>query len=477
VATVPSVSRKLVLAVAVPLVLFCVLTLVVLDYLFKDISNKAQRELVEQQLVSLVSAIEANSDGSIDVRVLDPESQLLTPGSGHYANVTDRSGVALWSSPSLAGIQLDFGAPIASGERRYAVQTLADGTRLQTLSRGLQWEYVRGESREVVLNVAESSESYREQLTTFRRTMMGWFAFMTLGMLALLGWLLRLTLAPVRRLETEIGEVEAGARERLGDHYPRELSGTTATLNSLLVSERTRIARYRDSLGNLAHELKTPLAVMRAALRQESALQLETSPATAINHEIDRISTIVDRQLTRASGGGAVTIGQAPCLVATVANELRATLLKVRSAKDLHIALQLQSGAAFVGDPGDLTEMLGNLLDNACKWCQSQVRLRASIVARTAGAAVAEGIAGVVGAQLLLQVDDDGPGVAANDRTRILERGVRADERAEGHGLGLAMVSDTATLYGGELRVAAATELGGARFELLLPGRLIGARA
>jgi two-component system, OmpR family, sensor histidine kinase PhoQ len=471
VAAVPSVSRKLVLAVAVPLVLFCALTLVVLDYLFKNLSDKAQRELVEQQLVSLVSAIEANSDGTIDVRVLDPESQLLTPGSGHYASVTDRNGIALWSSPSLVGIQLDFGAPIASGERRYAVRTLADGTRLQALSRGLQWEYVRGESREVVLNVAESSESYRSQLTTFRRTMMGWFTFMTLGMLALLGWLLRLTLAPVRRLEAEIGEVEAGARDRLGDRYPRELAGTTATLNSLLVSERTRIARYRDSLGNLAHELKTPLAVMRAALRQESA------PAAAINREIDRISGIVDRQLTRASGGGAVTIGQAPCLVATVANELRATLLKVRSTKDLHIGLQLQPGAAFVGDPGDLTEMLGNLLDNACKWCQSQVRLSASIVAGGSGNSGAVGGAGAAGAQLLLQVDDDGPGVAAVDRVRILERGVRADERAEGHGLGLAMVSDTATLYGGELRVAASTELGGARFELLLPGRLIGARA
>ena len=259
--------------------------------------------------------------------------------------------------------------------------------------------------------------------------------------------------------------MEAGARDRLGDHYPRELAGTTATLNSLLVSERTRIARYRDSLGNLAHELKTPLAVMRAALRTESALRPESTPTAAINREIDRISGIVDRQLTRASSGGAVTIGQAPCLVATVANELRATLLKVRSAKDLHIALQVQAGAAFVGDPGDLTEMLGNLLDNACKWCQSQVRVNASIVA-----------GGALGTQLLLQVDDDGPGVLAADRARILERGVRADERAEGHGLGLAMVTDTATLYGGELRVAAALELGGARFELFLPGRLIGAR-
>jgi two-component system sensor histidine kinase PhoQ len=455
---VPSVSRKLVLAVAVPLVAFCLLTLVVLDYLFRNLSDKAQRELVEQQLVSLVSAIEANSDGSIDVRVLDPESQLLTPGSGHYASVTDSSGASLWTSPSLAGINLDFGVPLTVGQRNYMVRTLADGTRLQTLSRGLQWEYIRGESREVVLHVAASSEPYLQQLLSFRRTMMGWFTLMTLGMLALLVWLLRWTLAPVRRLEAEIGEVEGGKRDRLGDGYPRELAGTTATLNSLLISERTRIARYRDSLGNLAHELKTPLAVMRAALRQEAA------PAGTINHEIDRISGIVDRQLTRASSGGAVTVGQAPCLIAPVANELRMTLLKVRSAKDLTIVLQLQDQAAFVGDIGDLTEMLGNLLDNACKWCRSQVRLKAMI--ESSGSA----------SQLVLQVDDDGPGIEPADRERILQRGVRADERAEGHGLGLAMVSDTAALYRGQLRVSGASDLGGARFELILPGRLVDVR-
>jgi two-component system sensor histidine kinase PhoQ len=460
-ASVPSVSRKLVVAVAVPLVLFFVLTLVVLDHLFSSLSNNAQQTLVEQQLVSLVSAIEANANGSIDVRVLDPESRLLTPGSGHYASVTDSAGAALWNSPSLAGIDLNFGEPLARGQRRSVSRTLADGTRLQLLSRGLHWEYAPGRSRDVVLHVAETTEPYQLQLLAFRRTMIGWFSLMTVALLAVLGWLLRLTLSPVRRLEAEISEVEAGERERLGGGYPRELAGTAANLNKLLLSERQRIARYRDSLGNLAHELKTPLAVMRATLRQDPA----PAPAAAINTEIDRIAGIVNRQLMRAASTGGVTLGQTPRPLAPVAAELRATLLKVHSAKDLSIELAIQPGAAFLGDVGDLTEVLGNLLDNACKWCRTRVCLKASVDT------------GRERLPLCVQVDDDGPGVAVTDRQRILGRGVRADERAGGHGLGLAMVSETVALYGGELQVVEATEMGGARFVLLLPGRLLEPRA
>jgi two-component system, OmpR family, sensor histidine kinase PhoQ len=153
-------------------------------------------------------------------------------------------------------------------------------------------------------------------------------------------------------------------------------------------------------------------------------------------------------------------------LVAPLASELRATLLKVHSGKDLIVDLQVQPGAAFLGDSGDLTELLGNLLDNACKCCRSFVRLQASLVASDDSPV-----------QLLLCVDDDGPGVDPADRRRILARGVRADERAAGHGLGLAIVSDTVALYNGELTVDSAPVHGGARFQVKLPGRLMSAAA
>ena len=155
-------------------------------------------------------------------------------------------------------------------------------------------------------------------------------------MLLALAALLRWVLAPARRLEREIHEVEEGRSETLGGGYPRELSGVAANLNALLVGERKRVARYRDTLGNLAHSLKTPLAVMRSTLSAESA-----SSASALGAEIDRMTAIIEHQLKRAAASGGALLGQAPVEVAQVAGELRAALVRVYAGKDLAIELLL----------------------------------------------------------------------------------------------------------------------------------------
>jgi len=237
----------------------------------------------------------------------------------------------------------------------------------------------------------------------------------------------------------------------IGAGYPRELAGVASNLNALLVGERKRVARYRDTLGNLAHSLKTPLAVMRASLPGQQA-------AGAVSTEIDRMSGIIEHQLKRAAASGGALLGQAPVDVAQVAAELRVALLKVYADKDLSIELAVAAGTQFIGDRGDLTELLGNLLDNACKWCRSRVRLGAALVV---GAGLRE--------RLSVVVEDDGPGISAQDRARVLERGVRADEKVPGHGLGLSMVHDTVDMYGGWLGIDS-SPFGGARFSLRLPG-------
>jgi two-component system sensor histidine kinase PhoQ len=267
-------------------------------------------------------------------------------------------------------------------------------------------------------------------------------------LLVTLAALLHWVLGPVRRMEREIHEVEEGQRERLGGGYPRELAGVAGNLNALLIGERKRVARYRDTLGNLAHSLKTPLAVMRA----EGA-------SASVSTEIDRMSGIIEHQLKRAAASGGALLGQAPVEVGQVAAELRATLLRVFSRKDLAIELAAAPAAQFIGDRGDLTELLGNLLENACKWCRTRVRFSAST---DESAQPRE--------RLCLVVEDDGPGISAEDRARVLQRGVRADEKVPGHGLGLAMVHDTVDLYGGKLAIDA-SPLGGARFTVRLPGR------
>ena len=163
--------------------------------------------------------------------------------------------------------------------------------------------------------------------------------------------------------------MEEGRSDTLGAGYPRELSGVASNLNALLVGERKRVARYRDTLGNLAHSLKTPLAVMRSSLPP-------AQHPRRLSTEIDRMSGIIEHQLKRAAASGGALLGQAPVDVAQVAAELRGTLLRVYAGKDLSIELGVAANAQFIGDRGDLTELLGNLLDNACKWCRSRVLLR-----------------------------------------------------------------------------------------------------
>jgi two-component system sensor histidine kinase PhoQ len=257
----------------------------------------------------------------------------------------------------------------------------------------------------------------------------------------------------MRRLEREIKEVEAGTRERLGEGWPTELAPITGNLNALLDGERQRIRRYRDTLGNLAHSLKTPLAVMRQALGAGGAGK------DALNVEIDRMNGIIEHQMKRAAASGGVLLGQAPVDIAPIVVELRVALLKVYGNKDLLFETAIAPGAQFIGDRADLTELLGNLLDNACKWAKGRVRIEAQV---EPGADSRHA--------LRLCIDDDGPGIAAGDRAKVLERGVRVDEATPGHGLGLAMVHDSVALYGGTMRIDASS-LGGARLELKLPGR------
>jgi two-component system sensor histidine kinase PhoQ len=294
-----------------------------------------------------------------------------------------------------------------------------------------------------------------------------------------MAWMMRRALAPVRRMEQEIEAVENGDALLLGEGYPRELAGVTQGLNALLQSERTRISRYRDTLGNLAHGLKTPLAVIRASLGSpealgenvdatQNAMSAVPEPVAAnIQREVDRMAQIVEHQLKRAVAGGGVTLGQAPVLLLPPLTELRVALLKVHSRKDLSIDIDVPAEAGFLGDSGDILELLGNLLDNACKWCKSHVRVSAQLDADRAPAR-----------RLDVVVEDDGPGIASPDRHRVMERGVRASsEQVPGHGLGLSIVRETVALYGGRFSIGNSEALGGARIELQLPGRAAEPRA
>ena len=450
----PSLTRRLLLTVFTVILLFFGLTTVLLDMLFRQTAERALREVLDAQMVALIAA--ADPDGPESVTPTAAlETRLDTPGSGLYAEIRSASGESIWRSQSTVGSHVQFGPPLEGGQRQFLFTTVA-GTdvRLAVASRGITWDDLHGQPARFTFSIASDLETYDAQLANIRGQVVGWFTGLALLLIATLALLLRWLLKPVRRLEGEIKEVEAGKREQLGEGWPRELAAVTTNLNALLEGERTRVKRYRDTLGNLAHSLKTPLAVMRQTLGSGAV-----PGKAALDSEIDRMSGIIEHQMKRAAASGGVLLGQAPVDVVPIVTDLRVALLKVYGNKDLLFGTDLAAGAQFIGDRADLTELLGNLLDNACKWAKSQVRIEVRIDSaadsRTA---------------LHMVSEDDGPGIAEADRARVLVRGGRADEATPGHGLGLAMVHDTVALYGGTMHIDA-SRLGGARFDLKLPGR------
>ncbi|MGH8144466.1 MAG: hypothetical protein ACREU2_18375, partial [Steroidobacteraceae bacterium] len=412
----PSVRRRLLIAVAVPLLLFFALTVVALDSEFRHLTAVAVQQELQEQVVALVTAVDLDGNGNLLVHVLDPDNPLDQTGSGQYAVLRDVRGHMLWKSRSLAGTGLILGAKLRREQNQNVLyQRARDGSVVAELCRQLYWQIGSGSTRitkPLIFCAADSTAPQMHQLWTFRRETAGWFGALALALLGTMAWMMRRALQPVRRLEQEIIAVENGTASLLGGGYPRELAGVTQGLNALLESERNRIKRYRDTLGNLAHGLKTPLAVIRASLGSELPATGTTgtvvniggalasgAPAAAIQFEIDRMAQIVEHQLKRAAAGGGATLGQPPVPVLPLISELRSALLKVHSRKDLCLEIDVSAALAFVGDSGDILELLGNVLDNACKWCRSRVAVSARLDPdRTPSQ------------RLSIVVEDDGPG-------------------------------------------------------------------
>jgi two-component system sensor histidine kinase PhoQ len=451
----PSLIRRLLITVFAVIVVFFALTVFLLDMLFRDAAEGSLREVLDAQMIALVAAADPDGPESVTPTAL-LDTRLDTPGSGLYAEIRSGSGETIWRSQSVIGTDVQFGPPLEGGERNFFFTEIADkAVRLAVSSRGIVWDDLHGQPARFTFSVASSLENYDAQIGSLRQQLVGWFAALALLLLATLMAVVRWLSRPMRQLVREIKEIEGGVRDQMSEVWPLELTPVTSNLNALLDSERTRIKRYRDTLGNLAHSLKTPLAVMRQSLGAN-----EVAPKAALNAEIDRMTEIIEYQMKRAATSGGVLLGQAPVDLAPIIVELRVALLKVYGNKDMSFETAIPPGAQFIGDRNDLTELLGNLLDNACKWSKSRVRVAASV----------DGWADSRRA-LEIVIEDDGRGIAEADRAKVLQRGGRADESTPGHGLGLSMVHETVELYGGAMRIDA-SELGGARFELKLPGRM-----
>lgn len=440
-----SLQTRLLLAGVSVLLAFIVLSGAGLESAFSRAALDAQEDRMRGMVYALLSAAEPDATGRLELNDGDlPEPRLMRRESGLEAAVFDDAGTVLWRSPSQAGT-----LPVVIGPEvgKWKLERLGESGRF-ALSFGLRWIAADERPQRYTVLVLEDPAVYEGQLATFRRTLRLWLAGAAAAVLAALVLVLRWGLRPMRKLVRELKGVESGTQGQIEAAYPHELTPLTGALNAMIRSERSQLQRYRNALGDLAHSLKTPLAVLRGL---SSDARLPAEAQRQLDEQVGRMQQIADHQLSRAAAAGRRALSQ-PVAPLPIAEGIASALKKVYAARALSFEVEVPARLTVRLDPGDLHELLGNTLDNAAKWARSRVRLHAARA----------------GSTLEFWVEDDGPGFPAEPE-RMLERGMRADDRVPGQGLGLAAVAEILRAYEGDVRLERSGALGGARVVLRIP--------
>ena len=385
----------------------------------------------------------------------EPDPNFSRPGSGLYAVAVGDNGYH-WESSSAIGRDFTFVTPLPSGQSRFVGPVDTRMGRLYYYSYGVALDVEGKSSVGLTMMVAQTEDQLEGQNAVFRRTLVIWLFILGVMLIVLQLLLLRWSLTPLRRVASDMARVEGGDSAHLDSQYPQELIGLTDRINAFIDSEREQRTRYRHTLADLAHSLKTPLAVIRSQV--ESALESDDAARRAgVLAQVRRMDELVAYQLSRAATSGRQTFASA-VPIAEHAEDLVRSLEKVYAAKNLLCEFDIEDGAVFYGEQGDLLELMGNLLENAFKWAGHRVLL---VVKQ-------QPVPGHARAGLHMSVEDDGPGIAPDQVEKVLQRGVRGDERVQGHGIGLSIVQDIVHAYNGELVVDHSVEFGGARFTVTL---------
>lgn len=435
-----SLRARLLLSAALVLAAFGSLTGLILERSFNSGLSQAQQDKMQTLIYALLGAASEGADGNltIDLQAV-PDPRLRQPLSGLEAALLDEQGRLVWQSTGLLAAPDPH--PVAVGEWFFQRLRQPDAFSLRF---GLRWIDGADDPRRYSIVIIENAASYIAQLHAFRRTLWLWLSLtllaLTLTQLLLLHW----GLLPLRRLTRELRQIEQGQQTQIQGHYPIELRPLTRDLNAMISAERHQQTRYRNALGDLAHTLKTPLAVLRG---------LEAEAPPEVQEQVDRMLHIVDHQLRRAAAAGTRTLTE-PIGLRALTDKISAALCKVYADQSIRIENHIPSTLRLRIDQGDLYELIGNLLDNAAKYGNGKVRIRARANAD----------------HHLIEVEDNGGGFPDNTQA-LLERGVRADTRAPGQGLGLAAVSTIVEACQGQLQLARSVDLGGGKVSVRLPLR------
>lgn len=411
-----------------------------IDQLFRKTLLESEETHLRAITYSVISSVSVEDDGSVFVNN-DEIYQAVDPLDLNAELTPPSSKEKLWQAGKVNNLR-----PIKEPEvgQWTFLEDTSNGNGL-SLTFKFSWELQNSSTQQFLLRVSDPGENYKKSLSEFRRVLWIW---LTLGFvtLLLLQWLLvEWSLTPLKEVAEEVEAIEKSGQKEFRKIYPKELMPLVSNINSLLQFERKQKSRYRQTLDNLAHALKTPLTAIKNVLDMKG--QQESQPQE-IAEQVKRIQQIVDYQIGKASvTQSSPFIRSLP--TALLVGQIKRSLQKVYADKNLIISTEVPEELLLKMDEGDFTEMIGNLMENAAKYCNSKV----TVTFRNKQSPI-------------LIIEDDGEGIPEHLSLTAIQRGVRLDERAEGTGIGLSVAYEILSSCGGQMHIGTSETLGGTKISL-----------
>ncbi|MDB5601604.1 MAG: ATP-binding protein [Xanthobacteraceae bacterium] len=452
-----SLALRLFLSATAWTVVILIITGIALSSLYRGAVERAFDRRLDVYLRTLVADVASPEETNDKFPQSLGEPLFDLPLSGWYWQVTRldsakpelRASRSLWDSP-LPRLPEER-SPVQTTGLRMGYAKGPEEQKLRMAERTIDL----GDDGRFLVSVAGDAAEIDEEVRNFDRALLGTFTALACVLLLITMFQVRYGLAPLKRISQSLAAIRSGTAERLEGGFPVEIAPLARETNALIDANREIVERARTHVGNLAHALKTPLSVMinEAAARGDDPL------AVKVREQIEIMRDQVARHLERARLAARLTVVGSLTEVVPVVTALARTMEKLHRARGIAIDLDAPAGIRFRGEQQDLEEMIGNLVDNACKWAQSRVAIEV----------VSDPPPDALGIHMVrIIVDDDGRGLSPSEREQVAHRGRRLDETKPGSGLGLSIVVELANLYGGGLHLGTAP-IGGLRAELVLP--------
>jgi len=424
---------------------------IVLSNAFRMAAQNNFDATLQADMDGLIAAAEPDPDGGVMLADRFVNHKFDRVYSGLYYQIrTGQSGGQI--SRSLFDRELHPIDQTRKGALTWGSAAGPENQRLRVVSRHVDLTPENGSDADFTFLVAGDVSEVDRQTQDFDSTLFWSFLLLGFGLIAAILVQVKVGLLPLRQISRGLAKIRDGEARRLDGKFPTEIAPLAIELNSLIRHSEEVVGRARTHVSNLAHFLKTPLAVLAAEAEAHERDPGAADLSEMVKRQVFSMRRQVDHYLARARAAGSLDVLGNRTQLSAVMGDLSRVIARIHAVRGIVIDAECDDGIYFRGERQDLEEMLGNLIDNGCKWAKSRVRVRCE----------------KAGGRLVLTVEDDGPGLSAQQRAQVGERGERLDETVPGSGLGLAIVRDISKLYGGFFALDESS-LGGVLARLDLP--------